>query len=541
MQKKTFTLCIIDDMKQVTESMARQIPWAELDIEVIGTASNGEEGLELIRKHKPDLILTDIRMPRLNGLEMTREALKLLPRSKVIIMSAFSDFEHAQEAIRLGAFDYLTKPITPKELVGIMTKARLALEEQKEQEQKVHLLEKQVRESMPVLRQEFLNLLIRYAANEDYAKRQLEFLGIPLQGHRQLIIAVAELDQFAEQYGTKPISEIELIRFAAHNVLSETISASGEGIVFRDSGTNRFVLMLHPQGGPEEDLNVAERCREHIQTYTKQTISIGLSQRVQRLREVPFAYRQAMDALSYNFYTGGNSVFRYEEMPKLDYGGLTFLPEKELELGYSIRSGNTAKCAELLDDILSELSASPVRPEPAIAFSIYMELAHTITRALQEKLTPEEFAPLEDSIRSLRTEENPHIKSLHEQVKDYAISGCKRIIRDREHESGSLIHQSLTYIREHLHEGLTIVECAKQAHLSSSYYTNVFKKVTGLTFNQFLTHERMEKAKQLLLGEMAVQDVSVAVGYEDRPYFTSLFKKHTGMTPSEFRNTYTGN
>ncbi|KWX83970.1 AraC family transcriptional regulator, partial [Paenibacillus riograndensis] len=135
LEVKPVKICVIDDIKSVVDMITRKPQWQEYGIEVAGTALDGEEGLQMVREMKPDIVLTDIRMPRMDGLEMTRAILEFAPHCKIIILSAYSEFSYAQQAIRLGAMDFVKKPFSLEEIVNVVLKAKaLCLEEREEQE-----------------------------------------------------------------------------------------------------------------------------------------------------------------------------------------------------------------------------------------------------------------------------------------------------------------------------------------------------------------------------------------------------------------------
>lgn len=412
-----YNMCVIDDMKHVVDSIVQNIEWEKHDIHIIGMATNGEAGMRMIRETEPHIVLTDIRMPRMDGLEMISQVLEFLPQVKIIIMSGYADFEYAQRAIRLGALDFIPKPITPNELIQSVSKAKQELEKEKHGQENMQRLQKQVNESLPLLRQDYFNMLVRYFSTEETAKQRLGTLDVELD-KAPFQVFVVEIDRYKQPNKDLSISEVELIRFVVHNILEETIRQFTKGFVFRDYQMNQLIGILNIKPGLDI-AEIAERCRAHVEQFSRYTVSIGVGPQVERVDELPVSYEKAVMALSYPVHTEGNHVFF-----------------------------------------------------------------------------------------------------------------------EKNDESHMLINQSIQYMKEHLHLGLTVNDCAKVALMSPSYYASLFKKVTGMTFGQYITQERIEQAKKLLLADMQVQEIALQLGIEDRPYFTELFKRHTGMTPSEFKNKY---
>lgn len=526
-------LCIIDDIPDVVQGIATGIPWHNHGITVAGTAGNGTAGQELIRRTKPHIVLSDIRMPRLDGLEMVKELAQECPGMKVIFISGYTDFEYAQKAVRLGAFDYVIKPFTPQKIVEIVLKAKEAIEEEVRNQKRYRELEHKLRESLPYLRQEYFQLLLQFPTPPEQAAKRWDFLNIDLDRERFTVIVV-EIDGFAERTRTIPVQEVELIRFTLHNILEETIRGKTKGLIFRDNA-ERFVAVVNPA----EDLSaeaLAELCRENIAIYSKFTVSLGLGEEVRYIHQISYSYSQAKTALSYLFYNGGNSVFSYRTVQPMYETIPQHSAEKEKELFYCLRSCNLPKAEETITGLFLEYSLGAT-PPPEIIRSRYYELAFLMNRVFAEKLPPEEMKRLEQQAHRLRDEALHSLKDLQECLKELCRKGCEALIEQQKDESNRMVEQVIAYIRDNLHENNTVNDYAKLVYLSGSYFANLFKKVTGTTVGQFVTAERMNRAKQMLQEGAAVQDIAVALGYEGRQYFSELFKKHTGMTPSEFRQT----
>ncbi|MDF2935544.1 MAG: hypothetical protein K0Q90_917 [Paenibacillaceae bacterium] len=528
-------LCIIDDIPDVVEGISMGIPWAEHGITVAGTAGNGVAGRELILRTKPHIVLTDIRMPRLDGLAMMKELEPECPGMKIIFISGYTDFEYAQQAVRLGAFDYVIKPFHPGQIVDIVLKAKAAIEEETRHERQYRDMERKLRESMPYLRQEYFQLLLQYPAPAEQAARRWEFLNIGLE-REGFTVMLAEIDGFAERTLSAPVQEVELIRFTLHNILEETINSFTKGFIFRDH-TNRFVAVMNPAAGCSMEA-LAEHCRENIAQYSKFTVSLGIGDVVGYIHEIFYSYNQARTALSYNFYAGGNSVYSYRNVQPMDETVPQYSAEKEKELFYYLRSGNLSKAEDTLEELFTA-GVNGVNPHPEVIKGRYYELAFLMNRVFAEKLSPEEMKPLEKQAHRLNDSPVYSLRELTETVKELCRMGCGSLEQKHSDAANHLVDQVIAYIRGHLHENNTVNDYARLVFLSGSYFANLFKKVTGTPVGQFVTAERRERAKEMLAEGRAVQDIALALGYEGRQYFSELFKKHTGMTPSEFKQAYT--
>jgi two-component system response regulator YesN len=529
------TLCVIDDVVSVVQGISKHIPWEQYGIEVIGTALDGEEGLQLIHRLRPDIVLTDIRMPNMDGIEMLTELRQSSFEGKIIFFSGYNDFDYAQQALRLGAYDYITKPHSVEQIVEVILKAKAAIEAKALEDRHSLELRNKLKESLPILRQEFFSLLLHHRTNEDNIRNRWEFLQLTLP-REDLTVLVFEIDQLTEKSIDLSIEEVELIRFSLQNIVEETISSYTQGVIFRDT-MSRFAAIYHNQGELELTL-IADKCCEHIAAYTKFTVTIGQGRGVCYASELSEAYQEANLALSYQFYAGGNVVLTYGDVAGNDNKFPRYSKDDEHELAMSLRSGNVIRARESLTLIFDELSSGPTRPEPMSLMSVYYELAAQMLRILLEKVPYSDIQHLEQKLRDRHWSTLIPLKELQQLIIDLCEEGCLLTERRQRSMTASMVDKAISFIHEQLHTDITVGDCAKHVHLSPNYFVNVFKRETGRTFVQFVTQARIEKAKTLLLEGHQVQEIAAEVGYEDRRYFSDVFKKAEGMTPSEYTRRF---
>ncbi|OAS24554.1 response regulator [Paenibacillus oryzisoli] len=527
------SLSIIDDIKSVVDGLT-MIDWKSEGVTVAGTSSNGVDGLELILREKPDIVITDIRMPRMDGLTMLRELLQANIACKVILISSFTDFDYAKEAVRLGAFDYVVKPFTEEDIVGAVRKAKAHIMQEREELMNVRDMEFRLRESMPLLRQEFLRLLVQHRTSWKEAAKRWEFLELGLQP-QGLIVLLLEIDAFQENEVELSMHEVELIRFSLHNIAKETIREHAGGMLFRLEA-NRFVAILNDPPGISAT-QIAERCCKNIESFTKFTVSIGVGGRAQSVVELPDSYKQADQALSYHLFTGGNGAISYDEIPRSNKQAPLSLDGKE-EILLALRSGNSERAASLILQLSAAMQGATLRPNPEYLRSYYEELAASIIRTLFELVSLDEIQPIVHSYKAKTSGLGVALSVLEQQLTALCRDGGELIRKNTLSEGQRVIFKSLEYVKQSLERDLTVGECAAHVHLSVSYFSSLFKKVMGMTLIQYITAERMQKAKSLLIAGVPVQEVSSVVGYEERRYFSEMFKRTTGMTPSEFRASY---
>jgi two-component system response regulator YesN len=532
-KQETVSLCLIDDIKSVVDGLTA-MNWVEQGIEVVGVSSNGEEGLKLINELRPDLVITDIRMPRMDGLSMLRAVLEENRICKVILISGYADFDYAQQAVQLGAFDFVVKPFSAEEIMAAVLRAKAAILTERSKRLNLREMENKLRESMPVLRQEYFALLVSHRTSWEEAAERWDFLNIELhpQGFAVMLI---EVDHFRERVAELSVREMELIRFSVLNVLRETVAEYTRSVVYR-ARHDRYLAILNDTGSFSA-IAIAEQCCRNMEQYTKFTISVGVGSRVDGISELPDSYRQAQQALAHHLFTEGNAAILYEDIHQSGSQEPLALEYKD-ELLLALRSGNVDRTSAILAAISDTLQRLTSRQNPNYLLSLYDELAASAIRTFYELIPYADIQPLIQTFRSVQGASGTPLATLQQQLLVLCREGTDLVRRNSLSEGQKVIYQAIDYIKSRLSEELTVSQCAAQVHLSASYFSSLFKRVTGMTVTQYTTAERIHKAKQLLVEGAQVQEVATAVGYEERRYFSEMFKKITGQTPSEFRAGY---
>ncbi|WP_020617693.1 response regulator [Paenibacillus daejeonensis] len=534
-QPEAINLCIIDDIRSVVDGLTA-MNWEEAGIRVVGSSSNGEEGLDLITRLLPDLVITDIRMPKMDGLHMLRAVLQEHHNCKVILISGYADFEYAQRAVQLGAFDFVVKPFSEEELMAAVVRAKAAVMEERTRLVDRRKMETKLRESMPALRQEYCAQLVSHRTTWEEAKERWAFLEIGLQP-RDFVVMLIDIDRFREQASEQSVREMELIRFSLLNIVQETLAAHAPSVVFR-ALHDQYLAILNDTGS-SRPIDIAEECCRNIEHYTKFTVSIGVGGSVAELSELPDSYRQAQRALSHHLFTEGNAAVRYEDVYPVASQKPLALEYKD-ELLMAIRSGNTDRTTTILSVIAEEVQKLVSRQSPDYLLSLYEELAASAIRTFYEIVPYADIQPLIQRFREAQLTLGLPLAALQRQLLVLCTEGAELVRRSSLSEGQKVVYKAMDYMKHRLAEDMTVGECAAHVHLSASYFSSLFKQVTGMTVTQHVTAERIHKAKLLLVEGAQVQEVASAVGYEERRYFSEMFKKITGQTPSEFRAGYHG-
>ncbi len=524
-----YKLLIVDDEEIIRMGIFHTIPWTDLAISQVKTAANGGEGLALFKQFHPDIILTDIRMPVMDGLELLDRVVQAGTGVKVIILSGYEDFGYARSALKLGAFDYLLKTADIAELTGVLHKAVVAIEKDRQKE-------RQLDKSLLLLRNRYLTelLLKRERSKEIY--HELNLAGTTLADF--LIVAVAEMDQitlFNEEFSG------EQSRLLRSRVLEIAGAELDNQETCFESHSEELVWIYHCDPDVSEIENRG-RFITQCQSVSKRvacsldvSLRIGLSNVGSGEARVSLCYEQAKTALEYTLFTGKSSFVLFEEIA--DKTGVNFqiAADDEHRLFSALRVADKQLVLDTLHKIFEQIREC--RNIRVTQFQqICGDLISSAFRVLHEfNINPADLFGKEvrfhEEIKKQRdfTEARQWVVAIFEKMAVYILHN--KILKNKR-----VIEQAKQFIAEHYHEDLTLNKIAETVFMSPNYFSNLFSNEVGESFLEYLTSLRLQKAKQLL-GEKDAKafEVGEKVGYDNPQYFSKIFKKYTGMTPSEYR------
>ncbi|AIQ17907.1 response regulator [Paenibacillus sp. FSL H7-0357] len=525
-RQEKYKVLLVDDEPIILRSLKVAIPWDELGLEIAGEARNGEVALRLIEEKAPQIIISDIRMPVIDGIALMKE---VLPRSSKLIfifISGYGEFEYARDALRLGAFDYLLKPIDHDELTEMLTRAKVKLDKQKENEQlmlSVQMLSTLARERM----------FAEFTLGNSRPLQHLKWLeNSELEG--EYFMAVVRLDDYAALAARWSAEEKHLWLFAIRNILEEWSMDNGALSVF--PFYNGEWVLLFPGRLGEGKRELGEKLVADIKRYSKLACSVGISRSTQGIDQLSTVYPLAAKALFQRFYSGQAGVFIEEETP--DTGGRDVKYPKELEVSLieSIRTLNMERMLVLFDEMAIFIEAQALSKE--LAERIIIEMVVVLYRQFENlNMQPDwSLEGLLGKLHGLGTL-TAMISVLKQEFCEWMLESNKVMARE---DGRSVVEKAKRYIEDNYHKDLSIEELSEVAGLSISHFCTLFKQISGYTFLEFVTNCRMEKAKYILQNSnVKVYQVAPLVGYQDPRYFTQVFKKATGKTPTEYREECT--
>jgi len=514
-----YDILLVDDEKIELEALEQYMPWHNMGLRVAGTARNGKEALEQMKLLQPHIIITDVRMPVMDGLEFARRAKQLDPNVKIIFLSGHNEFQYIKSALNLEASGYLLKPVDPIELSETMDKMKSRLDSE---------------------------VLLAHSAASMYEGVLFKLLHEPSPQIRQELAAELRLIQpslqsegvFAVSY--LPFKEEgQITADPRFNLPKELTVPGGHDIWVKVPPHAWFVVHQLPAHiSPRNQLlTFWNSWQQDRHTNGKPTAPIGVSSLGSgylKLEELYHRYEESKAAAEELFFAGEEAILFYDELPQTSTAISPVEPLiKGLDL--AITKGNPQAAKEHIVQFFQQVRQEHVLPRLIRSSTVHIlstleqQFSSVIGHSQPELLMIDHWK----SIAELRT-----LEAVSAYLTEYCLRLCT-IISAKEGDRNALVVQKITdYIQEHFAEALTVEQIAQHVYLSPNYVRSLFKEKTGETILNYMTQLRMQKAIQLLKRpELKVHEISVAVGYENTSYFISVFQKHEGCTPAEYRNS----
>lgn len=561
-----YTIAIIDDESIIRRGLAQSIGWNDLGYEVVGTASDGEEGLALMKEKKPDIVISDIRMPVLDGLEMVRQARRLRLPCNFILMSGYEEFRYAQCAINLKVEKYLLKPIDNEELLKVVRRVTRQIEAERK-------LERQISESMPLLRHNFVTRLLAGGLSEEEFESELVFLDIDLSAYQYLALVI-KVDDYREEPYVSHIQRQELLKFGIFNIVKEVFSGenqlplypetgnSPQIVQFRDTrdegvpGNRLQQVLFHDTGGDElvviagcgegeegaalrRIYQLCEELSQKIAEHLSTTVTIGMGRFRKGYQGIARSNTEASSAIEYRHMEGKNRIISIQDIHLPGRRDSISISDLEKKVTSSIKIGLVEETNKSLEAIRSRILEQEFVTLEKMRL-IGMELSILLIKEAEnwanqdsDKNRIEEFNSLSSSIMSKETLDDIFqvVFTLVEKIA--AGINAQRISQQKE-----IIDQAIEYINTNYgSEDLSLQDVAQNVHISSSYFSTIFKKEKNINFTDYLTETRMKKSMELLRNtNLKAYEIARMVGYSNPQYFSLCFKKYTGYSPLQFKN-----
>lgn len=547
-------IAIVDDERQVLKGMKGAIPWEELGAEWVGESLNGKDGLLMISELQPDIVITDLYMPVMSGIEMIEQLRNQGFQGKIIILSGYSDFEHARQALRFGVSDYISKPISLPTLKTILSKVIQELEEEEKKRIVMGELEFKMRLYEPFVEKEWVRSVAVGTLDELYKGNDRIPSPYRYWLERKHFTLGIELIR-DQRVSCLSLSDWNLFRFAVSNIACEVASKFFTDMEYTELHSTRALLIIHPapqckeqmvqrkQLEPMEQLEhqlqqLGTMLIQNIGRYLKLAARIGIGGLKDSWTQISDSTEEAFRAMDDSALklTSARELYIYRENNNIEQGIIHLSPVKFCyKLATAIKSSQESQALQLVVTYMSEIKEQHII-SPRTLQMLGSELWGVITYSLYEAgQVLDDLFDHEEIVKEIDSLLEP------EQLQQWLTDKITQIFNSRQWKGSSkhrrIVDFMTNYIHEHYAEDLTLAELSDKVFISRNHLAIIFKGFTGETFNNYLTRVRIEKARELLLERnMLVYEVAERVGYKNIPYFSTLFKKITGMNPTELIN-----
>jgi two-component system response regulator YesN len=506
------SLLIVEDQTFFRKGLRKMIEDHAIGWTVVGEAANGREALEVIERQKPDLVITDIRLPGMNGIELAEHIYQNRLGIDLIVLTGYEDFSYAQAALRNGAIDFLLKPCNEETLIGVLHKAYEHLLSKWQRKQQ--LLEAQRAKEESLLR----NFILRLP----HGSAEVKSL-VGLRRDRQLLFVF--VNSYYPEGKLYHVRDLGLLQFALINILSELMEQY------------KLAFRLVPLEYDQFALFVEEECPNGFKSSAEQNVLSYLGipitvypYGVTNLDDLPDSYdrfKKALDLPTREVAAQTGATLSASS----GYHNQSKVKELQVQFSADIALGQIHKLRESLEAAVKRLASLPLEDSRMEAVTLAFAMHATKRQSFD---TREESSVFGEKMERLPNAVTP--MQAAEWAKEAMTTFLTEYEEWKEGKNHNIIKKTLGYLDKHYMESFSLTDIASRFHISTAYLSKLFKKETGDNFSTYLTKIRMQKAGMLLLNtEMRVLEIASAVGYDDPNYFTNVFRMIHKLSPSDYR------
>lgn len=512
-------LLIVDDEKTTRNGLIKHLDWNQLNIDMVHTAASGQEAIRHSEQFEPDIILSDIRMRGMNGIEMCTELRDRFPECKIIFISGYADKAYLKAAITLGAVNYVEKPIDIKELEAAVKKAVAELEKARERR-------RQGLDSANYIKKQSLTALLTKAHIGEEFHKLVEQTGLAFYSKKFLRVCILHTKNLIVNLSGYRDNLLQNEGLAQLSTLAD--------IEFLDNRRIALILL-----GTEEELDnfsiTMQKLQAHVENHKGSPFFLAAGCIETSPAGIHKSYMYAKMAENALFYKGYGNI-SYQGSEAVDsYEPMDLFIER---LVTAMRAGNTNHAVAVVNDLSDTLKAKKTVQNTYIKSGYYSIWAAIMKEHIHI------YPPAKDSIRQSYDTDSQMLEKLDtiEDLKQFLVNKITSLaaIHNKDVSNNAVVTKVKFIIeREYSRSNLSVKEMAKDVFLTPTYLSTLFKQKTGETIGQYITKVRTARAKELLKNpQIKLYAVAEAVGYDDANYFTKIFKKQTGRTPSEYREKH---
>lgn len=518
-----YQLIIVDDEAVIRKGIRDYIDWNSMGFQVVDTFEDGKEALQYLASHKVDVVLTDIEMAEVSGLELANQIAQKSIETKVVIISGYKEFEYARKAVEYGVEHYLLKPIRMEEVLEVFGKIAESLNILHTEAEQKFQTEKGFTELLPEFREQFFaSLLVGGSRGIESIRRRRKILGIEIEEERPFVLADMRLEEKEKTFSSRFEGE------NYYNLIHNICGGEQDGIisfpVCLSEDVIKVILTTQKSETPDE---LGERARKQLEEKCEAAYSLL---KIRFHTEIEQVFPDITGITTYRCTLVGHrseikdssSILSAEEYERL-------MQQYKILMG-TINDGDFEELDRIVDTIFLECRGIPVSQMQKLCIDLFSMLSGRLVRmgidiwtVWNQKLNYREFTSVQE------------VRWLKERTKELLHEGVRMVKEKQNVSSRHFVEDSIKYIKKHYAEEISLEVIANKFFLNQTYFSRLFKQYTGTTFTNYLIELRMEKAKELLVqGKYRVYEVSQMVGYRSEKYFFRIFKQYAGCSPTEY-------
>ena len=528
-----YTILLVDDEEEVIQAIIRKINWEELGFSAVGYADNGIKALEMIEESQPDVVMTDIKMPYMDGMELCSHIRREYPAMKIVLFTGFDEFEYAKEAVHLEVEEYILKPVNSVELINIFTKLKIKLDQEISERRSMEKLEHYYTESLPLLQANFCSTLIEGRIHEDELQKYLSDYQISLPGPLYCCLVI--------HMSSSQIPENMNSLFLAASVQKQAEDRLGKrwkAKCFPYLGNSVLFAQINNENEIAELTDDCDRFCKYVNRMMGTVVTVGIGQVCSQILDLAQSYNAAREAVSYRAVYGASRAINIKEIAPKESGEPCFTNDMELlNLFKKIRLNSEEEIVEAVDQYIESISF-PLKSLQQ-HHVVIMELVTALFRfSVNNDIAAEGVGGDIGILYGKLLELEPD--ALRKWLTDISLCFSENLVTARSRSTQSFVSKAKEHVRsQYADVQLSLAQICERLGVSNSYFSTVFKKETGKSFVSYVTDYRMEQAARLLI-ETNEKSYVIAqkVGYTDPNYFSYVFKRKFGVSPSKYREEH---
>jgi len=529
-----YTILLVDDEEEVIQAIIRKIKWEDLGFSVLGYADNGVKALEMIEEHQPDVVMTDIKMPYMDGMELCSHIRMEYPAMKIVLFTGFDEFEYAKEAVHLEVEEYILKPVNSVELVNIFTHLKAKLDQEISERRSMEKLEQYYTESLPLLQANFYSTLIEGRIHEEELQRYLSDYQISLPGPLFCCLVI--------HMSSSQVPENMNSLFLAASVQKQAEERLGKrwrAKCFPYLGNSVLFAQLNGENEIAELTDDCDRFCKYVNRIIGAVVTVGIGQVCSSALDLAQSYNTAREAVSYRAVYGASRAINIKEIAPSESGETRFTNDTELlNLFKKIRLNSRDEIIEAVNQYIERISF-PLKSLQQHQVVI-MDLITALFRfSVNNDIAAEGISGDIGMLYEVLLEMEPD--ALRKWLTDISLCFSESLVMARSRSTQSFVSKAKEYVHSQYADAqLSLAQICEMLGVSNSYFSTVFKKETGKSFVGYVTDYRMEQAARLMI-ETNEKSYVIAqkVGYTDPNYFSYVFKRQFGVSPSKYRAEHT--